>query len=47
MQTYDRDREKVYGQVGDCQMAGRLSGADLQRVIDQYESVCRVKQPAP
>jgi|GEM_PF-956290 hypothetical protein len=33
--------------LGDCQMAGRLSGADLQRVIDQYESVCRVKQPAP
>lgn len=33
--------------LGDCQMAGRLSGADLQRVIDQFESVCKVKQPAP
>jgi hypothetical protein len=25
---------------GDCQMAGQLSGEDLQRVIDQYKTVC-------
>jgi hypothetical protein len=27
--------------LGDCQMAGQLSGDDLQRVVDQYESVCK------
>jgi hypothetical protein len=27
--------------VGDCQMAGQLSGDDLRRVVDQYEQVCK------
>ena len=27
--------------LGDCQMAGQLSGADLQRVIDQYKKICK------
>ena len=27
--------------LGDCQMAGQLSGDDLQRVIDQYKTVCK------
>jgi hypothetical protein len=27
--------------VGDCQMAGQLSGDDLRRVVDQYERVCK------
>ena len=27
--------------LGDCQMAGQLSGEDLQRVIDQYKTVCK------
>lgn len=26
--------------VGDCQMAGQLSGDDLQRVVDQYQTLC-------
>lgn len=29
--------------VGDCQMAGQLSGDDLQRVVDQYERICQGK----
>jgi len=27
--------------VGDCQMAGQLSGDDLQRAIAQYKTVCK------
>jgi len=27
--------------LGDCQMAGQLSGDDLQRVIDQYKTTCK------
>jgi hypothetical protein len=27
--------------LGDCQMAGQLSGDDLQRVVDQYKTVCQ------
>jgi hypothetical protein len=27
--------------VGDCQMAGQLSGEDLQRAIAQYKTVCK------
>ena len=26
--------------LGDCQMAGQLSGDDLQRVVDQYQALC-------
>ena len=27
--------------VGDCQMAGQLSGEDLQRVVNEYKSKCK------
>ena len=29
--------------LGDCQMAGQLSGEDLKRVIDQYEIACKAQ----
>jgi hypothetical protein len=27
--------------LGDCQMAGQLSGEDLQRVVAEYERACK------
>lgn len=27
--------------LGDCQMAGQLSGEDLQRVENHYEKICK------
>jgi len=27
--------------IGDCQMAGQLSGDDLNRVVEQYERECK------
>jgi hypothetical protein len=27
--------------IGDCQMAGQLSGDDLNRVVEEYERVCK------
>jgi hypothetical protein len=33
-------QDQCAGYFGDCQMAGQLSGDDLQRVKDQYKKSC-------
>jgi hypothetical protein len=42
-----RDSKEAQNQclknLGDCQMAGQLSGDDLQRVVADYEKVCKAQ----